>query len=222
MRSKPNAATLAIAASVILATAPAGRGVLAATDEISWNAQRRLSWDDFRGPVPRGRASADAAMTAASLRWSYAYTIERSGGVCVYEITKIETAATFDPAASWVEPDHRTADVLAHEQGHFDLTEVHKLMFDERSRGLLGTSGPCRGRNTRAIAKSVERDIAGTLGKIYDDIWSNHERVQAAYDAETEHSMNSAAQKSWLEKIAAALRGQGWDALGFDDAPGLD
>lgn len=211
----------ALAALALLGAAPAASRV-AAADEIAWSPDRALRWADFQGSVPDSAAPENAATTASVMRWSYAYAVERSGDVCVYQLTSIESTASFDSAASWVRPEHRTADVLAHEQGHFDLTEIHKLMFDEASRSLLGTSGPCRGRNGKRIARSVERDIADTLGRVYEKIWSNHERVQNAYDSETAHGMNEIAQQTWRARIAAGLRGRGWEALGFDDGPALD
>jgi hypothetical protein len=221
MIERLGARPVAVAALALLGAAPAGLPV-AAADEIAWSPNRPLRWTDFRGSVPGSAAPENVATTASIMRWSYAYAVERSGDVCVYQLTSIESTAAFDPEASWVRPQHRTADVLAHEQGHFDLTQIHKLMFDEASRGLLGTSGPCRGRNGKRIARSVERDIANTLGVIYERVWSNHERVQNVYDSETAHGMNETAQQTWRARIAAGLRGRGWEVLGFEDGPALE
>jgi hypothetical protein len=186
---------------------------VSADEELVWTPQRPLRWEDFEGSVPRGAPRQNVAMTAASLRWSYSYSLEWSRGSCVYEITSIETDALFDPRASWVRDEGRTSAVLAHEQGHFDIAELHKLMFAEASRAFLGKRATCRGRDKRSVAKSVERDIDATLGKLYERIWTNQTHVQNAYDDETAHGMNSAAQREWLEKIAAGLDGRGSKGL---------
>jgi hypothetical protein len=185
-----------------------------AGDEFVWNAERPLRWQDFAGPVPKHAPHANVAVTAASLRWSYSYSLEWSQSACVYRITSIHTDALFDPHVSWVRPDGRTAAVLAHEQGHFDIAEIHKRMFEVASQPYLGARAACKGRDKRSVAKFVEHDIDAKLGKIYERIWTNQNRVQATYDTETAHGMNAAVQKDWLVKIAAGLRGRGWDELG--------
>ena len=74
---------------------------VSADEELVWKPQRPLRWEDFKGSVPLGAPRQNVAMTAASLRWSYSYSLEWSRGSCVYEITSIETDALFDPRASW-------------------------------------------------------------------------------------------------------------------------
>ncbi len=189
-------------------------GPASAAQEFAWQAERPLRWADFTGPVPRSAPQRNVAMTAASLRWSYTYSLEWTHASCRYRITSITTDALFDPRASWVRPEGRTPAVLAHEQGHFDIAEIHKQMFDHASRAFVGKSAACKGRDKRSIARFVERDIDTTLGKVYERIWTNQTRVQERYDAETAHGMNPALQKQWLAKISAGLRGRGWDKLG--------
>lgn len=208
------ATRLVAATSWLLIALP---GVVGAA-EFAWSAKRPLRWEDFTGAVPASAPRENVAMTAASLRWSYSYSLEWTRKSCAYRITGITTDALFDPRASWARRDGRTAAVLAHEQGHFDIAELHKRMFDEASRPFLGARARCKGRDRRSIAKFVERDIDATLGKLYERIWTNQTRVQEAYDAETAHGMNAAAQKDWLDKIAAGLRGRGWNELGLAGA----
>jgi hypothetical protein len=114
-----------------------------------------------------------------------------------------------------VRPENRTDAVLAHEQGHFDIAEIHKRMFATASRRYLDADAPCRGRTRRDVVRFVERDIAATLGRLYERVWQNQMRLQARYDEETAHGMNAAGQSSWLRTIAAGLRGSNWPQLGF-------
>jgi hypothetical protein len=216
MSRRPNALTIAVLAAAALVAVLATTAALA--ESVSWSAKRPLSWDDFRGSVPHSTAPYNVAMTAAALRWSYDYSVRRAGEGCSYRVTQIRIEALFDPATSWVKAGHRTDAVLAHEQGHFDLAEVHRLMFEQASHGRLRTDGRCRGRNAKSIGKFVEREIEATLGRLYERTWRNFERIQSRYDEETAHGMNAAAQSEWLATIAAALGGRGWNALGFDDA----
>ena len=53
--------------------------------------------------------------------------------------------------------------VLNHEQGHFDLTEIHRRRFDQRARRWIGSGGSCRGDTERARATFLEAEIQGKL-----------------------------------------------------------
>jgi hypothetical protein len=205
---------------VLLALAGAVPSPRAATAEgVAWSTDRPLRWSDFAGSVERGTADENVAATVASLNWTYAYEFERAGERCRYRITAIRAFATFHPDQSWVKPDHTTASVLAHEQGHFDVTQVHKLMFEAATRDLVGAGGACEGRTDNRISRFIQDAANRRIGPIYDDVWSNHLRIQALYDLETGHGTRAAPQQAWLARIAAALDGRGWTALGVDAAP---
>lgn len=183
----------------------------AAAREVIWSAARPLTWADFTGPVARAAAPDNVAVTTASLVWTYEYDVQRSGGRCAYRILDIRSEAVFDGTRSWVRPGHRTAAVLAHEQGHFDITQIHKLAFERAVRDLIGTSDPCRGRSMRRASAEAQTAIAGIVKPIYERIWREHMRLQAAYDTDTRHGIDAEAQRRWLERIAEGLRRGSWD-----------
>ena len=84
---------------------------------------------------------------------------------------------------------HRTAYILSHEQGHFDLAEVYaRKLFRKLSE-------------YRFDANNYRKD----LKKIYDDVIKEKEAIQNEYDEETRHSILKAKQAEWLKKIAAML-----------------
>src|SRR5690606_12209407 len=112
-------------------------------DAITWSAERPLTWQDFRGAVNPDAAANTAATTAASLSWSYSYELERSRGRCTYRIKDVATEALFNPRESWVKPAHATAIVLEHEQGNFDLTQLHKMELDRAAVDLEGKRRSC-------------------------------------------------------------------------------
>jgi hypothetical protein len=182
-----------------------------ARPDIAWDANRLLTWDDFAGPVATGVHAKQVAATAASLGWAYHYRVEQSNGSCVYRITDIRVSAVFDPNRSWVKPGHETAAVLAHEQGHFDIAQIHKLMFDDMTREFVGTARKCKGESAKRIAKFVDNDIARSLGDLYEQVWEQHTEAQETYDSATNHGTHAAAQEQWLARIAAGLRNHGWD-----------
>ncbi len=200
---------------LILALAAPSAG---AAETLPWRADRPLTWSDFRGEVPQGAAPHRAAMTTTSLGWRFAYQLEWSRGTCRYRITEISASAVFHPDESWVRPEHRNDAILAHEQGHFDITQIHRLMLEHALAPYVGTTGACEGRDEERISADVQRRLADTLGEVYQRIARNHDRVQADYDRETQHSIDAASQARWQQIIAAALRGEGWDNLTWPPA----
>ena len=185
----------------------------AAADEIVWSAARPLDWNDFRGRVPGGTDAENVAATAASLGWTYEYEFERSASGCRYHVTAIRATAIFHSESSWVKPGHETAAVLEHEQGHFDLTQVSRLMFEAQTRALVGMRGTCAGRNANRTSKRIAAEITARIEPIYEQIWQSHLALQERYDRDTRHGIATDTQRNWNRSIAAGLRGQGWEQL---------
>lgn len=177
----------------------------AAGPAIEWSSQRRLVWEDFRGPVPAGATDERVAATAASLSWSNEYSIAWSRDTCSFSIARIDSAALFHPETSWVRPGHRTPDVLEHEQGHFDIAQIFHHQFELETARLVGASRECRGRNQRAASRFAEREVGELIGTIYDEVWRQYRAEQEAYDHETRHGIDAAAQAAWTREIAARL-----------------
>ncbi len=159
-------------------TIPSSTPVIARFEDdlIAWNPERKLTWDDYRGEPD---ASADAAASTTTLL-TVSYQFNRTG-------FKFNIRSGFDPSRSW--GIHRTAYILSHEQGHFDLAEVYaRKLYRKLSE-------------YRYDAKTYRKD----LKKIYDEVISEKEKMQNKYDDETRHSINKVRQAEWLKKIATLL-----------------
>lgn len=145
-------------------------------DMIPWENDKRLVWDDF---LCEPKVGTDAvASTSTSLGIAYQIT----DGALKYHIT-----CYFNKEKSWglMKTDY----ILAHEQGHFDITEIFARRLNEALQ------------NYQFNKKTFKRDI----GQIYQAIVSQKEDYQRTYDAETDHSRNRKVQYDWLEKIDSLL-----------------
>lgn len=145
-------------------------------DYIPWTMERRLHWDDFLcDPLTNSDA---VASTSTSL--GIAYQVEH--GELTYKIT-----CNFSKNKSWglLKTDY----ILAHEQGHFDITEIYARKL---YRALQEYSF-----NKRTYRRDVN--------DIYKAIVQEKEDMQAAYDGETDHSRNRKIQMEWLKKIDGLL-----------------
>ncbi|HEX7081692.1 MAG TPA: hypothetical protein VF329_11815 [Gammaproteobacteria bacterium] len=173
---------------------------------IVWSAGRPLVWSDFRGPVDPDAPPRTAASTSSSLTLGYELEV-RQDRRCTFVITSIETLATFEPSASWVKPGQRTAEVLEHEQGHFDITQVHKMIPDREARGLVGDERRCP---SGAAMEAIQARAAAIVAEVRDRVWADLRDVQERYDAETAHGTQRAAQREWSARIEEALRRGRW------------
>lgn len=139
---------------------------------IPWQTDKRLIWDDF---LCEPKTGTDAvASTSTSLGIAYQLT----DGQLTYHIT-----CYFNREKSWglMKTDY----ILAHEQGHFDITEIFARRLNEALQ------------NYQFNKRTFKRDIS----EIYQAVVSQKEEYQKTYDAETDHSRNKKTQYDWLEKI---------------------
>ena len=179
--------------------------------EIQWNTNRQLSWDDFLGAVDLNAPTENVALTAASLSWSYQYEIEHDASSCFYRITDIHALASFSQGDSWVKPDHRNAAVLNHEQGHFDLTQIYKLILDERAHHLIGARDTCEGDTVEEASEFAEKKAAEQVETVFKAVWQKYSSTQETYDEQTRHGILIETQNLWTEKIHRGLRREQWN-----------
>ena len=143
---------------------------------LDWSASRKLTWNDYKAsPDPRSDA---AASTTSYLAIEYNITTNSFG----YKIQ-----SRFSKTRSW--GLHKTAYILSHEQGHFDIAEVFARKLNMKMSEY------------RFNKKTYQKD----LNKIYHDILDEKEKVQNDYDKETNHSINKKEQAEWLKKIEKML-----------------
>jgi hypothetical protein len=143
---------------------------------IPWVTRRTLNWNDFQC-APRRNTDA-VASTSTSLGLSY----QVNHGELSYEIT-----CNFSKLKSWGLT--KTEYILAHEQGHFDITELFARKLNE---SLLKYS----------FNKRTYRD---DINRIYQAIVAQKEEMQQAYDGETDHSRKRRIQNEWHEAIEQML-----------------
>jgi lipopolysaccharide export LptBFGC system permease protein LptF len=127
--------------------------VIQANNLIPWSASRKLTWSDFTGnPDPH---TSNAALTSSNINIEYGY--DEKG--FKYSIT-----CNFDKNRSWVRIKNN--EVLAHEQGHFDLAEINARRLNKLMKAY------------HFNAKTANTD----LNKLYGDAMKQHRLEQTQYD----------------------------------------
>lgn len=148
-----------------------------AREQIDWRSRRLLTWNDFKAePVT---TAPNAALTSTSILINYKYG---SSGFSYH------LQCVFYPGKSWTKVS--SGRILAHEQGHFDITQL----YTRKMHQALAAYKPRDGK--------VEEDVT----RIYKEIADQQAVFQKQYDTETNFSRDYETQAKWLEKITAMLK----------------
>ncbi|MFN2457997.1 MAG: DUF922 domain-containing protein [Chitinophagaceae bacterium] len=164
---------------VVVATAETGLDALRNEDEefIPWTPYRKLSWEDFQSEPKRNTDAVASTSTALGI----AYRVKNN--VFKYEIT-----CSFSKIKSWGLV--KTPYILAHEQGHFDITEIFARKLHQAFQEY----------------KFDKLTFRTDINNIYQRIVEEKETFQQAYDKITDHSRRRSEQMFWLETIEKILK----------------
>ncbi|RKE98045.1 DUF922 domain-containing protein [Ichthyenterobacterium magnum] len=157
----------------------------ASNDEvtISWTDDYKLTWDDFKGPIKPNTAA--AAITASGI--TFGYSVKTSNGKIVSFNPSVE--AHFYPEKSWYIKEKGNARLLAHEQLHFDITELHVRKFRAEISKL-----------------SITQNLRNELSRLHQRINDELAIMQSQYDSQTDNSINVKVQEQWEYLVAKALK----------------
>jgi hypothetical protein len=170
-----------------------------------------LTAADFQARPDPG--SAFTALSDASLDYAYQFRSEARNGQRVARLTSIDVWASFARDKSW---NRRPGDplLLDHEQGHFDLTEIHARAARNHVQALLARRDPslaARGASDADAQAKLEQALRAILDRFVADA----KEANIAYDKATENGRNAAAQAEERRRHKARLEEQAeeWERL---------
>ncbi len=150
-------------------------------ESVKWSPEK-LVWEDFSGkPNPNQEHHAASTQSGITYTWSYE---TKSDSIDL----KFEVFANFYPNSSWVIPEKKTSYLLAHEQLHFNISELY-------ARKLFRTF------KAYVPMRNIRRDLT----RIYQQIELERKKTQILYDRETNHGLLKEAQQEWEMRIAKEL-----------------
>jgi hypothetical protein len=157
---------------------------------------KRLTWDDFRGPVINGQGVAWISATIVLEPVGIELVENPEGGATARARNPI-IYALMNKLASGAQRGGRTEENLAHEQIHFDLTEFLARRLAREVR-VLAVAGEERSEELqRRLLLEVQNRFSQTLVEL--------ERLQAQYDTQTGNGSRLRAQRKWSRKAADLL-----------------
>ncbi len=145
---------------------------------IVWEADRKLTWEDFTGPANEEVSSKAYTWAKISMGWD-----------CEDNTFKMTAIAKFDKSKSW-KKDVFTPYLLAHEQLHFDITELYARKMRSHFASL-----PDACKLSTEEVKAQSQTIL--------DAWNAR---QLQYDEETRHSKDKEEQARWDLMIAKEIK----------------
>lgn len=151
--------------------------ILGGDHSLPWQANKKLTWDDFQGPIDH--SSDMSAHTTSRINYKWA---------CNEGVFEVEVESAFDRSRSWVK-EWRTDGLLAHEQLHFDITE----WFARKLRKTLeGLEDACHmpSEEIKAKANKIRKEWKAT---------------QDQYDRDADHGRYHEGQVKWEERVGEEM-----------------
>ena len=148
----------------------------------SWEAHKPLRWSDFRGAPDHFSKFAATSNTGIS----HTYSVSSKGYLVA---NSSQVRANFYPNLSWYIPKLINKTTLAHEQTHFDISELHaRILRKELSQ--------------RRFSHNAKREITA----IYANVEKARKAMQFQFDQETNHSIDLEKEVIWENYIAKLLK----------------
>jgi hypothetical protein len=191
----PRVVTAALAIALHLAGAATARAA-ARIDHEAQCTYKRLTWEDFRGPVVGGQQMAwiSATIVLEPIRVEMRAV---EGGGAVARPRNPSVYALMNKLESGAQRGGRTDRSLAHEQIHFDLTEylARRLAREIRALEVRGESAD----------ETLQRRLLIEVERLYGAAMTELQRLQAQYDGETGNGTRGGVQKKWARRAASLL-----------------
>lgn len=156
--------------------------VIADDEVISWQDSSKLTWNEFKA-TPKKNLSA-VALTASGI--TFEYSVKEKNSQIVSFNAKVD--AYFYPNKSWVNKKDATDHILAHEQLHFDITELYARKFRMQISQL-----------------KISKNLKSQLRDLHIDINNRLAVAQNLYDKESDNSVNMEYQAKWNTYVKEEL-----------------
>jgi len=149
---------------------------------LRWDQHPALVWDDFKGR-PRRIAGEPSAVTDTGFRVQFE---------CRADAFDIRVVTEFYRNSSWVKPGRKSIELLRHEQGHFDLTEL----FARKMRKAVREA---------KIGCEDDRRAEAAGKRIFDRLGEQWDKAEKRYDADTSDGTDPVKQYEASQQIAQDL-----------------
>lgn len=142
-------------------------------NKIIWTEGERLTWSDFNGKHRTGVSY--VASTTSGIAFSYSVS-ENKGK----RDLDVKVTSNFYPESSWINPENATPYILAHEQAHFDISELHARILRKE-----------------IAATTFGKNLKKELSNLYKSVEERRVAMQHQFDLESDHSKIPDEELRW-------------------------
>mgnify|MGYP001178283819 CR=1 FL=1 len=150
-------------------------------ERIEWRADQKIAWHMFKA-VPN---TTNGYAATSSTGISQSYQINSNGYI---DKPTIRVKAHFYPKYSWYNAKDTSAYLLAHEQAHFDITEIHARKLRKRITEFDFSA------NSKTEIKAL-----------YNEIEQERKLMQRHFDSASRHSRDRTQEMRWRKEIKRLL-----------------
>ena len=150
---------------------------------------RQIAWSEFREVATRPSGESEDAQIDTQTLQPERVGVAREQGQ--FRLGNFTVKLSVIRGNSWVVAAQKSDPLLAHEQGHFDITGLV-------ARDLVKALGALRVSTTDELQREVSR-----LFETYD-AWAKS--LSKQYDEETNHGRNTKSQSDWESRIQTCIR----------------
>lgn len=153
--------------------------------QIPWSPEYKLCWEDFQGPTIDSIGS--AALTVADIDVRYRY-VGDSFSVQVYN--NFQKRESFVDKRKLNLSEDNLADLLDHEQIHFDIVEVYARLMRKQLQEIIESDSL---DNEQLVNRTIDQ-TSSLLRSAHDE-----------YDRNTGHGIYRLRQSKWRSKVDSML-----------------
>ena len=167
---------------------------------IAWSKDYFLNWSDFKAESNSSAFEDSSSYIKYHQTWTLSSEI--SEGETYFQIKDIQLSTQFLKHLSWVREKQSSAELLKHEQGHFDLAELYRPIFTEEIQNKFNEKKfLAYGKNDEQRKQFARKDSSLMIAKELEKWSFDLSQKREKYDEDTKFGLNAKKQKEHDEKF---------------------
>ena len=165
-------------------------------DILLWSKDYFLKWSDFKASSNPSAFEDSSSCIKFHYIWMVNSTVHEDK--IYFEIYDIKLHTQFLRHLSWVRKGQSSMDLLKHEQGHFDLTEMERSSITEKiQKKFHARKFPTIGQNEEQQKQFAREQSGIMIAKELEKLFLDLIQKRKKYDEDTEFGHNKIIQNEY-------------------------
>jgi hypothetical protein len=165
-----------------------------------------LSWSDFQGTVPANSTRKALTSTTFDIQTPFAFRIDgKTKRQTDFRMTSVAVSLTLERKSMWSQTSARTSALLAHEQGHYEITALLMRDLDDDLTAMLQSAKTFATLidYTRGV-DALKQPILSLQSSLQTVVNAQGSFVDGIYDQRTKDGTDAKEQAKWSAAFEAA------------------